>query len=445
MWRNPHSKYPEQYILYAGAINERLNATLEQLRTDIKQYAASLLNTEGMRAIIDTLNDVVTPLVTTVANTVSSIVDSDAYKGITNSMRYIVEHNEELQQRVQEWERLEPYIIEEIKKPEYGGKTLDEIFNISEVDENGEYTENSLISKAIEAARAAMIAHTLPIITVDKVNALNYPLDKINNNIWKLLKDADENGQITVNFAAEKKGSKKPIDIIYSINIAALETEPGLTVIRKLTAFDKRVYIAAGALFNGGSEIFTVSQLYRIMGNTGSPSTADIKKINDSITKMFEAHIYLDNTEESKAYKYGSFVYDGSLLPMERVSAVLPNGQTVDSAIHLFREPPLIYFARERKQITTISRQLLESPLSKTDANLLIDDYLIERISSMKNSRGKLGNKILYATIYEECRINSKMQRSRTPEKIRKYLAHYKECKFIKDYKEEETGVTIIY
>lgn len=437
---------PEQYILYAGAINERLNATLEQLRTDIKQYAASLLNTEGMRAIIDTLNDVVTPLVTTVANTVSSIVDSDAYKGITNSMRYIVEHNEELQQRVQEWERLEPYIIEEIKKPEYGGKTLDEIFNISEVDENGEYTENSLISKAIEAARAAMIAQKLPIITVDKINALDYPLDKINNNIWKLLKDADKNGQITVTFAMEKKGGRKEANVTYSINFDALEQQTGVTITKKLTTFDKRVYIAVGALYNNGFEVLSVAQIYNAMGNTGRPSAADIKKINDSLTKMQAAHIFLSNEHEVEIakYRYDKFVYDASLLPMERISAII-NGQTVDSAIHLFREPPLISFARDRKQITTISRRLLESPLSKTDANLLIDDYLIERISSMKNARGKLGNKILYATIYEECRISSKMQRSRAPEKIRKYLSHYKECKFIKDYKEEENGVTIIY
>lgn len=436
---------PVQYNEYANAINNRLKASLEQMRAEL-EAAAKGANFEAVREMLANISEQVAPVLQNVTQAVANIVNSDVYKGIGDAMRYLVDNSDAIQQKLQEWQQLEPFLEAELKKPEYNGITIDELFNEAETDENGDIIAGSLLDKALTAAKAAMLAQKLPIVTVDKVNALDYPLDKINNNIWKLLKDADKNGQITQTFAVEKRGSRREANISYSIDFNALEQETGVTITKQLTAFDKRVYIAVGALYDNGFGVLSVAQIYTTMGNTGRPNANDIKKINDSLTKMQAAHIFLSNEHEAETakYKYDKFVYDASLLPMERISAVI-NGQTTDTAIHLFREPPLITFARERKQITTISRHLLESPLSKTDANLLIDDYLIERISSIKNARGKLGNKILYATIYEECRITSKMQRSRAPEKIRKYLTHYKECKFIKDYKEAADGITIIY
>ena len=135
--------------------------------------------------------------------------------------------------------------------------------------------------------------------------------------------------------------------------------------------------------------------------------------------------------------------YDASLLPFERISAYI-NGQLTESAIHLFREPPLVSFARERNQITTISRQLLESPINKTDANLLLEDYLIERIGRMKNTKSNAPLKMLFKTIYEKCAITTAKQKQRAPEKIRRYLDHYKKCGWIKGYKEDTDGIKIL-
>lgn len=436
---------PVLYNEYAKAINERLKASIEQLKTEVSAAAKDIMNTEAMQQLRQTMIEVLGPVLENVKNTISNLYNNEAYKnamqGIADAVQYIVDHNEELQQRLNEWERLQPYLEAELQKPEYNGRTMDDLLNNEYKDENGDVLTDSLLEKAIAAAKAAMIATELPALTVNgKVNDIDYPLDKINANIWTLLKEADKTGQLT--FAVEKRGSKKQADIIYSIDFEALE---GVTITKKLTGYDKRVYIATGAVFNSGYDVMTVAQIYNAMGNTGRPNARDIKKINDSLTKMSAARIYLNNESEHKLYsKYERFIYDASLLPMERISAVV-NGQTTDTAIHLFREPPLISFARGRKQITTVTRRLLESPISKTDANLLIDDYLIERIAFIKNSKGKISNKLLYATIYDKCDIKEKMQRSRAKEKIAKYLTHYKECKFIKDFRAEADGIIIYY
>lgn len=336
------------------------------------------------------------------------------------------------------WNVVEKYVTDELKKPIYNGKTLDSLTDAEKL----EVIENAIAAAAIDR---------LPVITVNKygVDSSEWPLDKINSSVWDNLKDADPNGQITVAFKTGVRGNKEA-NVIYSIDFAALEETAGVTITKHLTAFDKRCYIAAGALFNNGYPCFTIAQLYASMGNTGRPSAKDIKKINDSLTKMRAAIVYINNddkdikdmeSEFSVFPNYQRFRYDGNLLPMERISAVV-NGQTTDSAVRLFREPPLISFAKDRKQITTINRNVLESPLSKTELHLKIEDYLIEQISHMK--KGKIKKRMLYETIFINADISERKQKTRAKEDITRYLDHYKQKDFIKDYQTDNEGITII-
>ena len=233
--------------------------------------------------------------------------------------------------------------------------------------------------------------------------------------------------------------------VIRNVLDGAGVTKKEITENLKTQPFDKRVYIAVSALYNAGNEVITLSQIYYAMGNTGKPSPNQIKKIDDAVTKMYKANILLDNTQEARALKgkYPLFRYDGHLLPIERITAII-NGQVTESAIHIFREPPLMTFAKEREQVTTVNVTLLQSPVSKTDANLQIDDYLIERISKVKNGKGNTG-RILYKTLYERARITTTKQKQRAPEKIEKYLTYYQEQGFIKRFTMEKDGITVYF
>ncbi len=268
------------------------------------------------------------------------------------------------------------------------------------------------------------------------VHALDFPLDKVNSNIWKLL-ESDTGRQLQI--GVEKTGSRKPINIIYSIDFD--DVEQSISVSRKLEPFDKRVHVAAASLHANGHEEFTIGQIYNAMGYDGKPGAANVKQIDDCLSKMSRAHVVLDNIQESKEYKgYVHFRYDGSLLPMERVTRIV-KGQVVDGIIHLFREPPMYTFAKQRKQLTTIERKVLQSPLSKTSENLRIEDYLIERVSHASN--GRLSCKILYDTIWKNAQITTTKQKQRGKEKVKKLMEHYKSCGFIANYKEQQDGVTI--
>lgn len=308
-----------------------------------------------------------------------------------------------------------------------------------------------LMAAAARRARAAgiEIPHlkaedtAIPRLMVKKVDAMGFPLDKPNSKIWKQLEEAETNGQFQLMIETTRKGGKENEALIYyALSFEAAEKR-GIKITKRLTPKEKRLYCLADSLYRAGNPIFTATQLYKIGNNNRRPNAKDIKEINDLLDKMSYAHITVDNSTEAAAYaNYKRFQYDGALLPFERVRAY-ENGVLVESAIHLFREPPMMTFARERGQVTAIPVKVLDSPISKTDANIALEDYLLERISHIKNPKSKVPNKILYSTIYENCDITTAKQRSRLPGRVERYLKHYKECDFIKGYVMGEDGVTV--
>lgn len=269
-----------------------------------------------------------------------------------------------------------------------------------------------------------------------------YPIDKFNHTVWNLM-TSTEDGQIGI-YVGKGKGKNKDKEaiVIYSINFSNLTN---VHISKHLTSFDKRVYIAFGALFRAGNRTVSLTQVAYAMGYVKNPSDDMLSRISDSVIKMNSAQITIDNQSEVEIYKnYPLFRYQGSLLPLEKIDCII-NGKLTDSAINIFREPPMITYAKEHKQITTVKVELLQSPLRKTELNLKLEDYIIEQISHMK--KGTLTNRMLFNSIYTNIGITDKKQRQRTPAKIYELLDYYKKQNWIKEYTltEDKTGIDIEY
>lgn len=273
-----------------------------------------------------------------------------------------------------------------------------------------------------------------------RVNSVEFPIDKVNNNVWNLL-SYDTAGQLTFNLnmaSYQDRQRGKQVPLYYSINFSAIED---ITITKQLTPYDKRVYIAIAALYNQGNTAISYSQIYAAMGNKKRPSAKDIDKIDKSVTKMAAAWLTMDNGGELKAnYKYKPWKYDAALLPLERMRSII-NGVPVENAIHLFREPPLVTFAKERKQLTTFDIYVLDTPVSKTDQNIMIEDYLLDAIAAI--GHGRRNSKVLFDTLYDATKITTKKQKQRAPEKVVKILEYYQKCGLIKNYIMENDGVNI--
>lgn len=292
----------------------------------------------------------------------------------------------------------------------------------------------------------------LPVVNTASVDNVDFPVDKINSNVWGMLEDAPS-GQYGMTTAdaleldirttseRDKLAGKEDVLVTFCIDFSALED---VTISKKLEPYDKRVYVAAAACYNTIGPYFTYQQLYRAMGFKGRAGKQDKEKLDESLTKMATARITIDNTDEARRYNYDKFVYDGMLLPMERVRAMV-GGKVTEAVIHPFRELPMLTFARQRKQITTIPVNVLDSPLSMTPENLRLEDYFIERISKMKRKGSKTSKRMLFETVFEKVGIHTRKQRQRALGKINKLLEHYKTCRFIDGYQLDERGITIIF
>lgn len=301
------------------------------------------------------------------------------------------------------------------------------------------HTEQELLRAYIASVtpnpeKAKETLEQIKAISADKIK---YPLDKVNSTIWggRVSRIIDE----IVPLKGEKSGSNKKFVITYSIDFEALDSDKDVSITKRLEYYDKRIFIAAMSLIEASDEedkrnntvTVTLTQIYHTMGNRSRPGKGDLERINASLTKMRKADVSINNEQEAANYNYPKFVYKGSLLPFEQVDVVV-NGQLIDSGIHFLREPPLMTYAKQHNQLTAFDPKMLQSPISKTEKNLAIDDYLIKRIKHAKAHRGQ--PKILYKTMFAELEITDKKQRSRAIETAERYLKHYQSCNEIARY-----------
>ena len=171
-----------------------------------------------------------------------------------------------------------------------------------------------------------------PKITLKEVEKILYPIDKIDHEAWNNLVTADKYGQLKFGFNVAKHGSGKEALVWYSINFDALEE---VKISKQLTPFDKRVYIAASAIYKAGNSVFTATQIYYNMGNTKRPSQAALQKINDSLTKMSLARIYISNakdpadtfsSESSANSEVETYTSGGTIWGLRSAPASIPAG-----------------------------------------------------------------------------------------------------------------------
>ena len=279
---------------------------------------------------------------------------------------------------------------------------------------------------------------TTEIINTQKLSSVNFPLDKVNSTLWY----GFPVGEVKDLKAESDKDSRKgnQANIILLLDFEALN---GVNISRELTVYDKWVWNACANLKDQGHDVLTAEQIYKAMGNTGRPNAKTKEKIMESIETISRARVTIDTTEEHDLYpKYERVKATFPLLATETCTAYA-RGQVVECAIRIIEAPKLFAFAENRQQVTRLPLNVLDSPISKTDDNLLLSDYLLMRISKMRNSK-YITRTILLDTIYQRCCIETYKQKQRLPEKIERILNHYKELEWIKDFKLTEREIEII-
>jgi len=286
-----------------------------------------------------------------------------------------------------------------------------------------------------------------PAAVVNTIYPANFlaPTDKVSN----LAFSNELTGDSIQKLAMERRGSKKQITTLASIDFDSLNGSVQIKGRKELTAYDREVHDAIITLYvEGGNEYITPQMIYQVM--TGDPKARLEKKqaeaISESITKCMYSRLIIDASEEAKAYGFDSFKYDGSLISGERVTASL-NG-TVVECLRILRPPVLYEYANKKNQIGRFNIKLLNTPINKTEEIITLQGYLYRRILSMKNN-SNLSKTIVYDTVYNQLDIKAasdgalRKKKAKVRSQVKKILDYWKQEQFIAGYVENKRGQVI--
>ncbi len=179
-----------------------------------------------------------------------------------------------------------------------------------------------------------------------------------------------------------------------------------------MTGIDKAVMDTFNSMYKAGNKIITKPQIARkVHGINGKPTDKQIESVEKSLIKLSKMKIKLDlSLLVNNRYKNikvqemtGKIV---SLVKREaknKKGVQSRNKQIVDG-FSITDQPILCKVAEMLGQCTSINYELkkaaLEKPLKSNERNIILFDYLIERIAPMKHNT--MSKTIKYNTLTEE-------------------------------------------
>lgn len=221
-----------------------------------------------------------------------------------------------------------------------------------------------------------------------------------------------------------------------------------------LTNYDKSIINGVVSILESGNRNFTIPMLYHAMTGKENPTVDEItfEELKWKLDTMRKLSIHIDLTEEVQAHLIDrqingdieSFSIEGYLLPLNKYSGVI-NGKRSEM-YQIIDTPPLHSYAKLKKQIASVSIDLLKAPLNNTSTTIPLKTYLLGRIEAMKNENNSVSrDKILFASIYRELGAGEADKKKK--KRIRDYteivLTHFASMDYIQKYQMIKEGRTI--
>ena len=325
-------------------------------------------------------------------------------------------------------------------------KNLDEqdldLIRLTEIDHLLDDFENQVVETVKLEPEIVSITSALP-AKVYKTN------DKISNSLPNLMGQGPQDLRI--------EGRDSPVEITTRVTLSweSLQSISKdlqmLTEDQRFSLFDRSVFDAVCSLFYSGTIYFTASTVFKTMTGKGSDAKvteSQKKAVSESIEKCRYCNITVDFSQESTYYPELKHINGGpaasasfseNLLNLRRMTMVI-NGKTVEGW-KILSKPMLFAYSLSKKQIMSFSSRLLNSPVSKKEDIIVIQDYLLRRIQQMRRRRQstkRSDRTILMETIYKVANISKDFslkvrqnKKRRLRDSISEILKYWTEMEFI--------------
>lgn len=272
-------------------------------------------------------------------------------------------------------------------------------------------------------------------INFKKPESLLIPTTKVIQKLYDGMTDFT-NGIQPVDVGGKKAKGRYlvPVEIFVSASAEALEIQ------KYLTPYDKQVQNGIFTLIENGYTFFTAKQVYEAFAGKSTTSPQIIGHVTRSINKQRTTLISIDWTAHAKMNGFpvdesrGDYIVtEQNLLLLDRAKCSY-KGQILDG--YTVIAPPILYrYAKQVGQLATIDRKLLDVPVNNTESNIILKNYLLERIDTMKK-RGQNTRHIAFATLYSLTGTNSRngTQTSRLRKAVFVMLDTWQKQRFIRKY-----------
>lgn len=246
----------------------------------------------------------------------------------------------------------------------------------------------------------------------------------------------------------EKGRSKKPITTYINLDIEEIsDILPSNIGGEDINLLEAIISLLIGNIKNG-INTFTLNDIYRVERRNlkVNPNKRIQEQLKNRILKLMKTLITIDSSEEKQAYYKNTDLFykaTSNLLNAHFLEVEVKGNKTM--AIKILDIPLLYRYSEAKKQLTTIPFILTDNKLPKTSAVLILEKYLLRRISQMRNNN-KLTRSILYSTIYDNMNFKHKSKSSienakaKTRINTEEILKQLIQTNYIKDYQIEKKG-----
>ena len=232
------------------------------------------------------------------------------------------------------------------------------------------------------------------------LEAISYPIDKLNSLVWNNLSNNFYDGTIEVGRYIEISHNCKDMYVLFKVDFSNLKNVQLSD--NKLTPYEKRVYFAISNLFNNYPNIpyLTLDNVGRIIYNSKKMSQMQRTKLYEAVIKLSKIKISIDNEEAVKrGYDMHKYKYYGDLLPVDVLDV------EEKKIIGIFRKTamaykvsPLFDYMLAINQYITVKSEAIQIPLTINDKNIALSDYLLKNIKMNSNNKNY---SISFKKIYE--------------------------------------------
>lgn len=291
-----------------------------------------------------------------------------------------------------------------------------------------------------EEAMDAIDRFLTPTLAIQAVRPTSYVMQV--DNVFRHLPQLQAENSVYVG-----RRGKQEVHTMVSLALPEQYELEGKTA---LDAYDKAVLNGVNSLLENGTVNFTVPMLYHAMTGKANPTVDEklLTELRRRIDVMRRTLITIDLQQELSA-RYVELnitepTVQGYLLPLTVLSARV-NGKPVQ-VYHLLDTPPMLAYARMKRQLATVPLSLLNAPLNNNATTIPLKNYLFARCEAMRNQNNSIkSNKILFASIYEELGESEagKVRKKRIRDYTEVILKHMADRKYIKGYTLTRSGRTI--